>query len=281
MPAMLATARGSVDGAGARPAPPRSRTLTPAPATGPVASALTVHSPSRPVAAAPVPSAGRLSSAGRSASGRKATIMKKPTITTKVPASAAAIQRDAMTNSLASASRAGAEPAAPERPQHLMTQTRPAPKRAWLGGRLAGALSGRTAAGLAVAFGSFAALGTVTALWPNPLFVRMTPAGGWEIGLLALLSLLLGFYVTIRRKACGTRTAGSGGILGFLGIACPVCNKVLLLLFGAEALLAYFEPVRLYVALAGTVLVAAAVLRELRRRSPESATAALRTPSAR
>ncbi len=38
--------------------------------------------------------------------------------------------------------------------------------------------------GLAVALGSFVALGTVAALWENPLFVRMTPAGDLEVVLL-------------------------------------------------------------------------------------------------
>ena len=52
--------------------------------------------------------------------------------------------------------------------------------------------------GVTVAAAAFVALGTVAALWENPFFVRMTPAGGWEIALLAILSLLLGLYVFIR-----------------------------------------------------------------------------------
>ncbi|MBI4194212.1 MAG: hypothetical protein HY526_03940 [Betaproteobacteria bacterium] len=119
--------------------------------------------------------------------------------------------------------------------------------------------------GAAVALAAFGALGTISALWDNPLFTRMTPAGGWEIGLLGGLSVLFGLYVTIRRPACADRTAGVGGVLGFLGVACPVCNKILLLLFGGELLLTYFEPVRLYVAAAGTALLAGAVIVEWRR----------------
>ena len=38
--------------------------------------------------------------------------------------------------------------------------------------------------GLAVALGSFVGLGTVAALWQNPLFVRMTPASDREVVLL-------------------------------------------------------------------------------------------------
>lgn len=99
----------------------------------------------------------------------------------------------------------------------------------------------RWALGSVVALLAFAGLGTVSALWNNPLFMRMTPAGGWEIGLLAALSALLGLYVAIRRPACTNCVAGTGGVLGFLGVACPVCNKVLVLLVGGELLLAYFE----------------------------------------
>lgn len=122
------------------------------------------------------------------------------------------------------------------------------------------------AKGTGVALLAFVTLGTVSALWNNPLFMRMTPAGGWEIGLLGALSALLGLYVVVRRPACSDRTAGVGGVLGFIGVACPVCNKILLLLFGGELLLTYFEPVRLYVAAAGTAMLLLVVTMEMRRR---------------
>ncbi len=123
-------------------------------------------------------------------------------------------------------------------------------KRAFLGG--------------AVAAVSFVGLGTVSALWQNPFFVRMTPVGGWEVALLALMSLLLGAYTAVRRPACSIRSAGAGSLLGFLGVACPVCNKILLLLFGGELLLTYFEPIRIYVAAAGALILLFVLLRECR-----------------
>ncbi len=119
--------------------------------------------------------------------------------------------------------------------------------------------------GAAMAAAAFVALGTVAALWDNPLIVRMTPAGDSEIALLALLALLLGVYTAIRRTQCTFRTAGAGGVLGFLGVACPVCNQVLLLVFGGELLLTYFEPIRLYVGAVGAVMVAGMVALELHR----------------
>lgn len=118
------------------------------------------------------------------------------------------------------------------------------------------------AKGVLVAAGSFVALGTAAALWSNPLFVRMTPSGAGEIFLLVALSLLLGAYVALRRPRCSAKSAGAGGIAGFLGIACPTCNKVLMLLFGGELLLTYFEPARLYLAAAGVLVLAAAAWRE-------------------
>ena len=112
---------------------------------------------------------------------------------------------------------------------------------------------------VAVATGTFLALGTVTALWENPLFIRMVPAGTAEISLLAAQSILLGLYFSIPRGSCATRQAGVGSVLTFLGIACPVCNKILLFVFGSELLLIYFEPFRVYVALAGFLLTGLAV----------------------
>ena len=73
--------------------------------------------------------------------------------------------------------------------------------------------------GVAVAAVSFVLLGSVATLWENPVFVRMTPAGNLEIVLLGAMSVLLGAYAAVRRPACSIRTAGTGGVLGFLAVA--------------------------------------------------------------
>lgn len=110
---------------------------------------------------------------------------------------------------------------------------------------------------------AFGIAGTVTASWPNPLFVRMTPSGTAELVFLTLGAALVGVFTAVRRPACSLRRAGVGGVLGFLGIACPVCNKLLVLLIGAPVLMTYYEPIRLYVAAAGVLLLATAIAREV------------------
>lgn len=120
---------------------------------------------------------------------------------------------------------------------------------------------------LSFAFGAFLTLGTVSALWDNPLFTRMTPAGAIEIVLLASSCALLGVYMFIRSSSCGIRTTWLGGAANFLGVACPTCNKLLFLVFGPQILMGYYEPVRLYVGGAGAAIVALGVLQAARERS--------------
>lgn len=139
-------------------------------------------------------------------------------------------------------------------------------------------LARRSVRAIAAALASFGAIGTVTALWPNPLFVRMTPAQGFEIWLLVLQSVLIGLYVAVRRPHCSVRKAGIGSVVAFLGIACPTCNKILLLLFGSSLLLEYFEPARIYVAAAGVILTALALASEYHAARSEARAPVLARP---
>ncbi len=126
-------------------------------------------------------------------------------------------------------------------------------------------ISRRSFHAVAAAVASFLVVGTLTALWPNPVFGRSTPAQGFEIAALAVQCGLIGLYVLIRRPVCSSRPVGIGAVLGFLGGSCPTCNKLLILLFSTDALLTYVEPYRLPVALAGALITAAAVAWEWRQ----------------
>jgi len=123
---------------------------------------------------------------------------------------------------------------------------------------------------LFIALSTFLVLGTLTALWSNPFFVRMTTTTAMDIFILLSESLLLGFFLGIKTsKVCSNKKAGFGGVLGFLGFACPVCNKLLLLLFGSGLLLTYFEPIRLYVGLIGIVILGLALYQKLLKKQQQ------------
>ncbi|TBN46780.1 hypothetical protein EYF88_15975 [Paracoccus sediminis] len=115
--------------------------------------------------------------------------------------------------------------------------------------------------GTLVALAVFAVVGTVSAVWTNPLFVRMTPVGAWEALAAGVMAVLAGATAALWVPQCRARGARSGGVVGFLGIACPTCNKLLMFLFGGPVLLAWFDPVRPYLALAGIVVMAFAAFR--------------------
>jgi len=103
--------------------------------------------------------------------------------------------------------------------------------------------------GFASATSLFLLFGLVTDLIPNPFFLRMVPIVFLDYFFLTSSSLLLGSYISINlynkniSKKCDISTY-SGGVGSFLAFGCPVCNKILLILFGATTLLTYFEPYR-------------------------------------
>ena len=129
--------------------------------------------------------------------------------------------------------------------------------------------------GTAVGLALFVVVGTVTAVWANPLFVRMTPVGPWEFVATVLTALLAGVTTALWVPRCSLRTSGTGGLASFLGIACPTCNKILMLIFGGPALLAWFDPVRPWLAAAGVIIMGMAALRTWRAFRDDRAGAAV------
>lgn len=124
----------------------------------------------------------------------------------------------------------------------------------------------RFGTGFLVGIMTFIATGTITAVWANPFFTRMTSLGWWELPALVIVAALAGIFTAIRTPACGTKKAGLGGLASFLGIACPTCNKILMLIFGGEALLRWFDPLRPAVTLIGMGLLVFAIRSEWQKR---------------
>ncbi|WP_232701776.1 hypothetical protein [Halobacterium wangiae] len=116
--------------------------------------------------------------------------------------------------------------------------------------------------GIGVGAAVFLLLGTVTGLVPNPLYVRMVPRRPADYLFLTATAAFAVAFVVQRGStgdATSDRFATGGGVVGLLAFGCPVCNVLLVSLFGSSALMTYFEPLRpvlgvVAVALFGAVL---------------------------
>lgn len=104
---------------------------------------------------------------------------------------------------------------------------------------------------------TFIILWTVTALWENPFFNRMTSYWYLDYIILVLESAIIGLYMGTRSNThCDySKGATAGWIFWFLGFGCIVCNKILLMIFWASFLLSYIEPIRYYIGLAWIMLM--------------------------
>ena len=118
--------------------------------------------------------------------------------------------------------------------------------------------------GGAVAVAFLAGTGLITGLLPNPLFDRMVPRTALDFAFLILTATLLGAYVVqrSRRPDCSGDACAYGGALGgFLAVACPHCNAILVALFSATWLSTYVDPLRPLVGALAVALVAGVIYR--------------------
>lgn len=133
------------------------------------------------------------------------------------------------------------------------------------------------AAGLA-SLASLLVLGLPTDLVPNPVFGRQIAAPTWSYVALVVTSVLAGLVLaTYVRDAVPTGTSGPtvsadaverrrvtlGGLLSFLAIGCPTCNKLVVVALGSSGALTWFEPLQPALAVAGIVLLGVALRRRL------------------
>ena len=109
-----------------------------------------------------------------------------------------------------------------------------------------------------------------TALIPNPIFGRAVDVTSWAIEAAAITSVLSGLlfatYVKDRNFIEDDRTAKVGGIgtfLAYFAVACPVCNKIVLLAVGTTGALQWFAPVQPYLAIAGIGILLYALRKRL------------------
>lgn len=146
----------------------------------------------------------------------------------------------------------------------------------------------RWAAAVAAGAVSALVLGVPTAVIPNPVFGRGIVAPAWTVPSLVVTSVLTGLLLAtyVREAPVGGRAGDgpggpgdldayeaptreesrrltAGGLLSFLAIGCPTCNKLVLLALGSSGAITWFEPVQPLLAVAGIVLLAWALRRRL------------------
>lgn len=113
------------------------------------------------------------------------------------------------------------------------------------------------------------AIGLPTDVVPNPVFGRSIEVTAWSYPALLVTALLGGLlaatYVSTGAPADTTaKVGGVGGLMAYLAVGCPVCNKLVLLALGTSGAVQWFAPVQPYLAAAGVVLLAWAVIVRLR-----------------
>lgn len=164
----------------------------------------------------------------------------------------------------------------------MRTDTSPVPAPAPAAGGTLGALRlslsalrGWTPARWAIA-GAAAVLtallvGLPTDVVPNPVFGRSVPVQWWNYPALAVTASLGGIVLATyagaapreREPGDGSRLGAFGGVMSFLAVGCPACNKLALLLLGASGALTYWAPLQPLVAVASAASLAVAAVRRL------------------
>ena len=123
-----------------------------------------------------------------------------------------------------------------------------------------------------------------TDLIDTPWFMREIPPTWWAWPSLVVSSVLGGLvsatYVQPTRTSCepgdsvvepGDRVSSRGGyvagLLTFVAVGCPVCNKLVLLSLGAAGAVTWFQPFQPLLQVAAIALLTWALVRRLRNRA--------------
>jgi hypothetical protein len=115
-------------------------------------------------------------------------------------------------------------------------------------------------------------LGVPTDVIPNGFFSRMTPVEAYAVPVLVATSvlsgLLLATWLGMEATSCPVRTSRSagtaGGVLAWLAIGCPVCNKLVLLALGTSGALTWFAHLQPWLAAASVALLAGSLAWRIR-----------------
>jgi hypothetical protein len=119
-------------------------------------------------------------------------------------------------------------------------------------------------------------LGLMSGIIANPLVVRIVPTRSSDVAIwlasAPLIGITLATYVVRPHRADhgadGQLPLGIGSLTTYFAIACPVCNKIVLLALGTSGALTFFAPIQPLIGLASLAVLAATLgyrLRQIRR----------------
>lgn len=120
--------------------------------------------------------------------------------------------------------------------------------------------------------GVFLFLALPTDLLPNPIFGREVPIRWWEYPVVAATVILTFAWFAIQAPLMMKQNNGRllGGVtLALFAVACPVCNKIVLLLLGTAGAMGFWAPIQPYIGVFSVLALALALY--LRVRTARSA----------
>ena len=111
-------------------------------------------------------------------------------------------------------------------------------------------------------------IGIPTVLIANGWYIRMTPPRPqdyvvWVLSAL-LIGLIAGTFVAGKNRTVSMTPAATGGMLSYLAVGCPICNKLAVALLGVSGALNLFGPAQLFIGIASVVLLGLTLLLRVR-----------------
>jgi hypothetical protein len=125
---------------------------------------------------------------------------------------------------------------------------------------------------------TFLVIGVPTDIVPNPVFGREVPVRPWEPWVLLATSVFTGLWFGLQRARRVVAADGSvsgedssapafsAAGLALFAVACPVCNKIVLIALGTSGALGIWEPLQPWLAAISLVALFGAVTYAARRR---------------
>lgn len=102
-------------------------------------------------------------------------------------------------------------------------------------------------------------LGVPSDIIANPFFIRPIPLRVQDYAIwvaTAVLGSLIAGTFAVAKQDDSEGKALTGGLLSFVAVGCPVCNKFVIALIGTSGALTFFAPAQLYIGLVSLGLLA-------------------------